>query len=117
VKVRVVYKGTAKDGKSVRVGFRPVEGGEVQFISLQDFPYEKGDVLEWNGQSFSKPKGNGSPKSSSNGDRRINASVALKAACELYGHLLVANAVETENAPQVVINFAKEFLQWLESIE
>ena len=114
MKVRVVYAQKSKDGKSLRVGFRPAEGeGEVQFVTVDgSLDLQKGQVVEWDGKSFALPEEK-APKGKTNGER-INASVALKAAVDLYGHLLVANAVDVEKPTEVVKRMAEDLLKWLE---
>jgi predicted transcriptional regulator len=114
MKVRIVYAQKSKDGKSLRVGFRPAEGeGEVQFVTVDgNLDLQKGQVVEWDGKNFSLGREEKTPKER-NGER-INASVALKAAVDLYGHLLVANAVDVEKPTEVVTKMAEELLKWLE---
>jgi len=112
MKVRIVYAQKSKDGKSLRVGFRPAEGeGEVQFVTVDgSLDLQKGQVVEWDGKNFAKEEK--APKDKSTGER-INASVALKAAVDLYGHLLVANAVDVEKPTEAVKRMAEDLLQWL----
>ena len=116
MKVRIVYAQKSKDGKSLRVGFRPAEGeGDVQFVTVDgNLELRKGQVIEWDGKSFASEEK--APKGRSNGER-INASVALKAAVDLYGHLLVANAVDVEKPTEAVKKIAEDLLQWLKSSE
>jgi hypothetical protein len=115
MKVRVVYAQKSKDGKSLRVGFRPAEGeGEVQFVTVDgSLDLQKGQVVDWDGKNFSLGKEEKAPKEKTNGER-INASVALKAAVDLYGHLLVANAVDVEKPTEAVKRMAEDLLKWLE---